>query len=48
MCGDVRMIQRGQDLRFALEAREPIGIGGNASGSILSATSRFSLVSRAR
>ena len=25
--GDVRMIQRGEDFRFALETREPIGIG---------------------
>ena len=25
--GDVRMIQRGEHFRFALEAREPIGIG---------------------
>jgi hypothetical protein len=26
---DVRMIQRGKDSRFALESREPFGIGGN-------------------
>ena len=32
---DVRMIQRRQHPRFALEAREPIGIGGErrAAGS---------------
>ena len=26
MRGDVRMIQRGEDFRFALKSREPIGI----------------------
>ena len=36
------------DFGFALEAREPIGICANASGRILIATWRFSLVSAAR
>ena len=45
---DVRMIQRGEDLRFASEAREAIGSRANASGSTFSATSRARLVSRAR
>ena len=45
---DVRMIERGQHLRFALEAREPIRIGGEGSGRTFSATSRPSFVSRAR
>ena len=45
---DVRMVQRREDLRLALEARQAVGSRANASGSILSATSRPSLVSRAR
>ena len=36
MCGDVRMIQRGERLRLALEPRQAIGIGANGSGRILS------------
>ena len=40
--GDVRMVQRRERLRFALEAREPIGVGANASGRTLRATSRSS------
>ena len=42
------MIQRASTRRFALEARQPIGIGANACGSTLIATSRPSLLSRAR
>ena len=42
------MVQRGEDLRFALEPREAIGIGGEDVGRTFSATSRFSFVSRAR
>ena len=43
--GDVRMIERGEHLRFALEAREAVGIVGDRGGSTLIATSRPSLVS---
>ena len=46
--GDVRMIQRGEDFGFALKPREPVGVVRERSGRILIATSRFSLVSRAR
>jgi hypothetical protein len=42
------MIQRNKDLGFALETRHAIGIVGEGFGRILSATSRFSFVSRAR
>ena len=35
MRADVRMIQRGQRLRFALEAREPLGIGDEQLGQDL-------------
>ena len=35
------MIERGEHLRLALEAREAIGIGANDSGRTLIATSRF-------
>ena len=46
---DVGMIQRGEDLRFALEPREALGVSRKRSGSTLMATSRFSVVSaRAR
>ena len=46
---DVRMVERGEHLRFALEAGEAFGIGGEApAGRTLIATSRLSLVSRAR
>ena len=45
---DIGMIERGQHLRFALESRHALGVAGEASGRTLSATSRFSLVSRAR
>jgi hypothetical protein len=41
---DVRVVERGEQLRLALEARQPIGI----AGSTLMATSRFSLGSEAR
>ena len=33
--GDVRVVQRGQRLRFAREAREAIGIGGQGCGQDL-------------
>ena len=46
--GNVRVVERGQRPRFALEAREAVGIGGERSGRIFSATSRARLVSRAR
>jgi hypothetical protein len=42
---DVRMIERGEELRFALETG---AAPEKTSGSTFSATSRFSLVSRAR
>ena len=45
---DVRVIQRGQHLRFALEPRQALGSAANASGRTLIATSRLSFVSRAR
>ena len=45
---DVRMVERGQHLRFALEAGQAFGIGREGSGRIFSATSRLSFVSRAR
>ena len=45
---DVRMVQRRQHLRFALESRKAIGILREASGNTLIATSRLSFVSRAR
>ena len=41
--GDVRMVQRGEYLGFALEAGQPIGIARERSGRTFSATSRFSL-----
>ena len=44
----LRMIERRQHPRFALEPRQPIGIGGEGGGRTLMATSRPSLVSRAR
>ena len=44
----LRMIQRREQLRFALEPREALGIARERVGQILMATSRFSLVSRAR
>ena len=47
--GDVRMVQRGQHLRFALEARQrDPDRARTTSGSTLIATSRPSFVSRAR
>ena len=45
---DVRMRQRRDGLRFALEAGAPLGIAREARGRILIATSRLSRVSRAR
>ena len=32
-CSDVRMVQRGQDFRFALEAREPFGVASERSAA---------------
>ena len=45
---DVGMVQRGEDLRFALKRASRSESSANASGRILRATSRFSFVSRAR
>ena len=46
---DVRVIERRKRLRFAIEAREPIGVAGERVGQDLRcATSRSSFVSRAR
>ena len=45
---DVRVVQRGQHSGFALEPHQTIGIAGERSGRIFSATSRPSFVSRAR
>ena len=45
---DVRMIERGEQARLALEARQALGIVATASGRTLMATSRSSFVSRAR
>ena len=42
------MIQRGERLRFARESRKPSPSLAKESGRTLRATSRFSLVSRAR
>ena len=47
-CGDVRMVERGEHARFALESLQAIRIIGNAGGRSLMATSRPSLLSRAR
>jgi hypothetical protein len=46
--GDVGMVQRREHLGFAREAGQSIRIERESSGRTLSATSRFSLVSRAR
>ena len=35
--GDVRMIQRGQDLGFALESRHALGVGGEFRGQVTTA-----------
>ena len=45
---DVRMIERREHFRFALEPRQPIAIVGDVAGRTLIATSRFSFESRAR
>jgi len=45
---DARMIQRGEHVRLALEARHALGIMPNLSETTLIATSRPSYVSRAR
>ena len=45
---DVGMTERGQDLRFTREPRQPLRIAGDACGQDLSATSRFRRLSRAR
>jgi hypothetical protein len=42
------MVQRREQLGFALETRHRSGSSANASGRILIATSRRSFVSRAR
>jgi hypothetical protein len=42
------MVERGEHVRFALEPRRSVPIGAEASGRTLSATSRPSVVSRAR
>ena len=44
----VRMVQRGEHLRFARETREPVRSSLKRSGRTLSATSRPRRVSRAR
>ena len=41
------MIERGEHARLAFEAGEPVGLLPNSSGSVLIATSRPSVVSRA-
>jgi hypothetical protein len=46
--GDVRMVQRGEHLRFASEPRNAILVGDKEFRQALIATSRSSLVSRAR
>src|SRR5262245_22214308 len=46
--GDVGVVQRCKDLRFALESTYAISISGKHSGRILMATLRPSLVSLAR
>ena len=43
---DIRVIQRGEDFRLALEPGQPLGVTGNRLGSTLMATARFRLVSR--
>ena len=45
---DVGMIERRQELRLALKPRQPIGVLRESFGQHLTATSRFSRVSRAR
>ena len=46
---DVRMVERGERLRFALEPRQPLGIvRKRRRAATFSATSRLSFVSRAR
>ena len=45
--GDVRMIQRGQDLRLALEARQPLGVRGERLGQHLDRHVAIELARRA-
>jgi hypothetical protein len=45
---DIRMIQRCDDLRLALKTNAAIGLEGKQLRQDLTATSRFSRVSRAR
>ena len=45
---DVRVVECGDGLRFASEARQTVGVLREGSGRIFIATSRFSFVSRAR
>jgi hypothetical protein len=48
-CCDVGVIQRRENLGFALETADPVRIlRANSAGSILIATSRFNFESRAR
>ena len=44
----LRMVQRGEHLRFALEPREPLGIGGERVRQDLDRDVAISFVSRAR
>jgi hypothetical protein len=46
--GDPRMVQGGEHLGFALEAREAFGIAGERAGQDFGGQSRLSLVSVAR
>jgi hypothetical protein len=42
------VVELGEELGFALESRQALLVFGEAAGSTLTATSRFSLVSVAR
>jgi hypothetical protein len=46
--GDVGMVERREDSRFALKSGEPFRIAGELIGQTLIATSRLSFESRAR
>ena len=46
--GDIGVVEGSEDLGFAGEAGNPVGIGGEGVGEDLTATSRLSLVSVAR
>jgi len=45
---DIGMIERGEKMRLAAESRDAIAVDGEGIGQIFIATSRLSLVSRAR